>query len=755
VRHVDSESGLAALVASFVASFVAAHVSAYVAAHVFVPGVGCMHLSLEKSEPARSVERVEAQAVPSTAVPWGQLASSPEPHTPTRLLRLPAPVESRLARIAWMVIAVALAGLYLAALLQYWSPAHPGVDQNGYLVGGRMFAETLSTGLKPLNPYAFIGRMWVFEPGTEINYPKYPLGLPILFALCIWVFGETGGLVASHLVSPVSAALALLGVFAIVRRLSGGFIALMAMLLLGLGQVFFTLALNPNSHAAGTCAVIWGVFFLLRWLESGTLWRGMVAGFVLGFAYLIRYTDGLMLLPLGVAMLYAARWGWPTMWRSVITLGATTLVCGSVGLMAAFSGSKLVASHAWLSPLGTDHGKPLVVGLVALTLAMVVGLFVQTRSFWRLALVGFAWLVPVAYQTLFNMVELHAFTSYAGTNESTGFQWSFFRANWELMVRVMNDQGLFFLAPIGLLGLALMFRRLPLVATILALWFFPSVLLYTAYYWAPDTQGLSYSRFILTQLPALIVAAAWLLGVLMERRVERSAVAVGVGLVVFVSCGVGMYRSTQGTEWGQRLNPRASLEVMSRQNVHLAALGDELRRRVGPPSQDAQVIVFADSERLHHLQWLGRWQLFSADAFNAERASRLLHRQSSDVNDPDPVDPSRVEFLRALYKDQDQKALSALQNDMVAEALAKGQRVFYVLSEASTRGFTRQIDRSRLDVKPLAQFKEVPPPRDDEDLLPPEERPKQPVTFGRRGPVLNTAAGRDTFRIGEVILKSK
>lgn len=755
-----------------------------------------------------------------------------QPHEPLRRLPMPRQAESRLARFSWTAIAVGIATLYLFVLLSYWSPAHPGVDQNGYLVGGRQFAETFSTGMALQTPYDFIGRMWVTAP-SGVNYPKYPLGLPILYACCIWLGSVTGwnGYEVAHLISPVSAMLATLGIFAIVRRLTlSGFAGVMAMVLLGTGQVFLTLADNPNSHASGTCTIVWGFYFLMRFLETGTLWRGIAAGFLLGFAYLIRYTDGMLVVLLGVAMLYMARWRRPNL--GVLAVGGGAILVAS---LIAFAVSKLFGrslAETWpmLVPLREAEGlnRPALFLFGTMAIAAFASLFMSLRSWWRLFVVGCAWLLPVVYQTVFNMVAMQSFTSYAGTNESTGFSGRDFVRNWELMVRTLHDQALFFIAPIGLLGLIAMFRRMPLIASLLALWFFPSILLYTAYYWAPDNWGVSYSRFILTAVPALTIAACWLMAEVVRQHgrstwrlsptAKSIASAVGIvvgggllavawfkfgdiakdewiwatailgasfvvaglvplvaryatrdenacaahfkgwvprvafGTIVFVAAGVSVARTTMGSEWGRLGNPRASIENQARQNANLWGLGQRVRAAVPDGS-----VLFADGDRMHHFQFIGDWRMYYTEYFDRERMLQQLDRNPGGQDgDADPIDPSRVKYLNTIYRPKDQATIRREMNDLIADALEKKTRVFYALTAGGAENFRRTLDRRRFDTKTVASYNDAPPPRAEEDFLPPSQR--QPVMnrFGgarqRQANNFFAASEKQAWRIVEVTL---
>ena len=176
-------------------------------------------------------------------------------------------VEPRFARVAVALLAVAIAVAYLCFILQYWAPSHPGTDQNGYLFGGKQLAWTGSTGYKPAEPLGFVGSMWVMidkaKPSdAELaahpdqkwtpdpwNYPKYPVGLPLLYAIVLWTCGAAGPK-AAFLVSPIATAFAVLGMYFLTRRFAGPFASLCAMLLLAFSPLTLVLADNPNSHAS-------------------------------------------------------------------------------------------------------------------------------------------------------------------------------------------------------------------------------------------------------------------------------------------------------------------------------------------------------------------------------------------------------------------------------------------------------------------------------------------------------------------------
>src|SRR5690606_17935688 len=83
------------------------------------------------------------------------------------------------------------------------------------------------------------------------------------------------------------------------------FYAVLGAILLGSSPVTLYLATNPNSHASTLACVVWGMVLLLRWWRCGGLWTARGAGWLLGYAATIRYTEGLLILPLALVAIFA------------------------------------------------------------------------------------------------------------------------------------------------------------------------------------------------------------------------------------------------------------------------------------------------------------------------------------------------------------------------------------------------------------------------------------------------------------------
>ena len=401
----------------------------------------------------------------SDALPVAPLLAYAAPRTAVLISRphLPElPIESRAKRVTFLLIAVLLTLAYGLTVAGFWSPSHPGTDQNGYLVGGKMFADNLTMLQQPrqlrrpdlFDPHAYVASMWVTAAGDAHNfYPKYPLGLPFIYACCLWVGAAVGplfggslrdqlGPVLAYAVSPVMMTGAVLGVFFLVRQFAGSFAGTAAMLVFATSPTTGSLVINPNSHATTVFCVVWGMICLLHWWRCGGKRWAVAAGFLVGYAATIRYTEAALILPL--------------LWAAVVRL-------------------RLRRWRSWLES----------------------------------ALVPIGWAVPIGILLAYNLAAMGTLTGYDATNESTGFSWNFFYDNWETIVRQLTVNGLFLVMPLAIVGLIAMFWWNWRIAIFVWLWTLPCLTIYTFYYWAPD--GVGYLRFVLTILPPMLIGGYWLI----------------------------------------------------------------------------------------------------------------------------------------------------------------------------------------------------------------------------------------------------
>jgi hypothetical protein len=767
-----------------------------------------------------------------------------------------APEESETARWIYGVAAVLLAIGWYFLFHAYWAPAHDGVDQNGYLVGGRMFADHLSTGMDPPDLFGFVGRMWIGTPWMTY-YPKYPLGLPIIYAgmlelgrttlgraivfacgsipwallavlifivprtalqwrdrhLGIWrtpvclaislvttlvamrvklgplwrlpIEGPTVGVELAYLLNPLCTMLALVATFQLVRLVSGSFGALLAMVVVGCSPVTLELANNSNSHASTLCFVTWGMFLLIRWWQRGGVGRACLAGFLLGYALTIRYTEGLLLLPVLLAALLSKPW------RSRRTLIESALLL------------------AW-------------------------------------------WAIPVMFLVSFNLGAFGSLTGYDSTNESTGFSWQYFQTNWETTTRQLYNNGLFFIVPAAIAGLVIMFVQHWRLALVLASWIVPSLIVYTAYYWAPDNVTTGYLRFYLTIFPALVMSAFWLMARVIPSAVEimgtvnrpRRGVIITAAVFALLACCVLSFAfgdlrwarnhsqltvaplgpppranrpplmgiNRPGSALAQKAERQEDLDRLSSGSVYalhhlpkwafagalallviytsawwlagrswwvlgadaqtaataagaglLALISAAMGLYIAIPDMESQFrahlhqavaanvlvdeiaappgsLVFSDELMLKHLQFVGDYQMYNVQQFTVEFV-RSLSPERFDPDQPQPMQFERAQMLYSLLHTYNLTQLVAEERKIVDRALAQGRHVYVMVRSGQVQGIRgryfpgnkyktvqRAIWQEPLDIEPATPLR---PGRFGPGLgpPPPPRPPEQPQSW--------------------------
>lgn len=387
----------------------------------------------------------------------------------------------------FLVLAIGVIGAMLALYAAFRVPAHDGVDQNGYLVAGRMLsrhgAPVVSgvTSAQP-DPFRFAGAMWVgtdLQTPTQRYYPKYPVGMPAAYAMTFSIGGDNG-LELAYWLNPICMALALLVSFLLIRRFTGSLPAFLALIILATSPLTLGLANNPNSHALALLLATTGMLAALLWSQGAGLWAAITAGLLLGLAASVRYTEVLFVLPASLAV-----------------------------------ADRLSRQH--------DRRNLLAAGAMLLPFILIIAcVVILNHHHWTGTLTG-----------------------YSATRESTlglAFRLEHLRANLPVMLRQLHDSALAYILPFALAGIVWLFRSNWRLATILLAWVLPTFLVYSLYYWAPQREGTSvgYLRFILSTLPAILLCAAWLLSRALLNEPTRNITTLAAGVIVAAAALSGL-----------------------------------------------------------------------------------------------------------------------------------------------------------------------------------------------------------------------
>jgi hypothetical protein len=200
----------------------------------------------------------------------------------------------------------------------------------------------------------------------------------------------------------------------------------------------------------------------------------------------------------------------------------------------------------------------------------------------------------------------------------------------------------------------------------MAAWIVPSILIYTAYYWAPD-GGMGYIRFFLTILPPMVIGAMYALLRLCHQH--RIAGTIAAGAVVAIAAGVSFYQGA------------ASLENDYATNAGLSRTTDKVLA-VAP----AGSVLFSDERLLNFIQYAGDFQLYGGDAFNRQSIQRY---QRIDPDAPQGLQPQRAQMLYEMLKDASEADLNKKRDKLVTDAFDRGERVFAVVQQRGEGGRNR------------------------------------------------------------------
>lgn len=192
-------------------------------------------------------------------------------------------------RSLFAILASVLAMLHFLIILGFFAPGLSTPDAQGYFTQARLIAEKGRTYIEPESIVQYIAPHWHPAKGDHY-FSKYPPGLPALLA----VFFRIGGPAAATLIIPLLASLTLLGLFFFSRELVCQKWALVAEAVMAFNPPANEHALFGDSHIAVCFFLIWGLYFLFRWLKTDSLGWAVAAGLFIGMIPTIRYPEILL-----------------------------------------------------------------------------------------------------------------------------------------------------------------------------------------------------------------------------------------------------------------------------------------------------------------------------------------------------------------------------------------------------------------------------------------------------------------------------
>jgi hypothetical protein len=253
-----------------------------------------------------------------------------------------------------------------------------------------------------------------------------------------------GGDTAMFFVSPIMGGLALIGSFLLFRMWMSRVSSLFGVFVLAINAMILVYCNYLLTHASDLCFAVWGLFFLWRWKRGLGRFSGITSGLLLGYAVAIRHASLLFVMVLIAAVIL--RWieYFQSKGELKYPLKDTIILLGCYAVFPL-----MLAIYDW-----AIFDSPFVTG-------------------------------------------------YGLSGEQLAFNWKNISNNARILANGFNYTALFILFPIGVAG---MFLAVTVGESIMvSLWVIPIFLLYSSYYWAPNSMA--YFRFLIATFPAFVGSA--------------------------------------------------------------------------------------------------------------------------------------------------------------------------------------------------------------------------------------------------------
>ena len=566
-----------------------------------------------------------------------QPAQSPQPRT------MPA-------WLAGFILLLILAG-YGWLEFRGFTPAYTEPDPDGYLI----FAKRMADG-KPLgivsggdedDLFSHQTHIWVENDRGEI-LPKFAPGYSALMAIA---YKFTASDLAMFAVSPICGGLTLLGTYFLCRVWLSRSVSLLATMSLALNSTFLFYNSYLLAHAAEMCFVVWGMFFLWKWLrEPSTGWGitfGILAGLTLGFACMVRHTSALLVLPVLFAVLIKlmSRRAERSSQSLAVSQSDAQAQTGVAGARAsdretASDGEDVRTSDADPTRARSSRFK------VTLALVVAYSIFPLLLAWYNWRYFGLPWR-----------------TGYDLTNEQLDFTFNQFRIGGTFLARGLSYELLFIIFPLGLIGM--FFTGLWTDRILRILWILPPFIVYAGYYFALPSNA--YYRFLLPVLPMFTACAfALLVRLNLPPGAQRA--------VMFCILAAIMLNS-------QEYLRRALIDENGSASNHYAVPLAEASRVISDALTEDAVIIAANPAH-ETIGALKHFRHYPLSVFSPESGRRFRDDVPKWGIDP-WQQKTRKERFRAFYMDTDRGVMRQMRDDLLRKHLAAGRQVVYVGPQGS------------------------------------------------------------------------
>lgn len=370
--------------------------------------------------------------------------------------RILSPIQRINPNIAAYITLAVIVGMYACIEIAHFTPAYQEVDPDGYLILAKRMARGGPLAVKADDPFMYQTHVWVENKNGEVA-PKFAPGYPALMAIAYLLGGDR----AMFFVSPIMGGLALVGMFFLFRLWMSRLAALAATFCMAANGMILVYSGYLLTHASNLCCVVWGMFFLWRWIRGIGRFSEVGAGLLLGAAVTMRHTS--FLLVAVPAMAIGVKWYMYLRDREAAKQPRRDTIL-------------LLASYSFLP-------------------------FLMMIYNW------------VIFDSPF-------ITGYGLSGEQDAFALGNIIKNARMLTTGLNFTGLFFLFPLGLAGIFLAGSRGESLMRLL--WFAPIFILYSSYYWAPG--GKAYYRFLIVTFPVIAGSAFALMDKVTQSWLRKFAV---------------------------------------------------------------------------------------------------------------------------------------------------------------------------------------------------------------------------------------